>query len=78
MTVLESPHIQVSFGPEQIHAMTEAFDMVCRELGLIRRQDRATEFVALKIVDLAMTGETFQESLTARALAAFHANQRNT
>ena len=38
------------------------------------RKDRATEFVALKIVDLAMTGEANQESLTARALAAFHAN----
>ena len=78
MTMLDSPHIQVSFGPKQLHAMTEAFDTVCHELGLSRTMDRATEFVALKTVDLAMTGETFQESLTARALAAFHANQRNT
>ena len=78
MTMLDSPHVQVSFGPEQLHAITEAFDTVCHELGLSRTKDRATEFVALKIVGLAMTGETFRESLTARALAAFDVYQRST
>ena len=77
MTVLEFPHTQVFFQPEQLHAMTEAFHMVCRELRLSRTKDRATEFVAVKIIDLAMTGERVQESLTARALAAFDADQRN-
>jgi hypothetical protein len=78
MTVLGFPRAQVSFGPEQLDAMTQAFETVCRKLRLTRRKDRATEFVALKIVDLAMTGETNQENLTALALAAFDANQRNS
>jgi hypothetical protein len=78
MTLLEFPHTRVSFEPEQLHAMSKAFDAVCHELRLSRKTDRATEFVAQTIVDLAMTGETNHERLTARALAAFHDDQRNT
>jgi hypothetical protein len=77
MMPLVFSHKQTSFGPDQLHAMIEAFEAVRRELRLARVNDRATEFVALKIVDLAMTGETDQENLTVLALAAFHADQRN-
>jgi hypothetical protein len=49
MTLLEFPHTRVSFEPEQLHAMTEAFEAACHELRLSRKTDRATEFVALTI-----------------------------
>jgi hypothetical protein len=75
---LQFLHKQISFGPDQLQAMAEAFEAVCRELRLSRVNDRATEFVALKIVDLARAGERDQTNLTALALAAFHADQRNT
>jgi hypothetical protein len=77
MTPLKLTHGQTRFEPEQFHAMMEAFEAVRRELRLSRTNDPATEFVALKIIDLAMTGETDQGNLTAFALAAFHADQRN-
>jgi hypothetical protein len=58
--------------------MTQAFETVRRKLRLYRTNDRATEFVALKIVDPATTAETNQENLTALALAEFRADRRTT
>ena len=62
----------VGFDPEQVDAMLTAFDAVCTKLRLVRgRGDQLTELVALKIVDLARTGQRSADELAAHALAEF-------
>jgi hypothetical protein len=45
------------FEPQQIGAMTAAFEAVCRSLQLADRTDPLTEIVARKVIDIAATGE---------------------
>jgi hypothetical protein len=61
-----------AFEVEHIQAMDKAFDAVCGRLELSTRTgDRASELVALKIIELVMAGERSAERLTARTLAEF-------
>jgi len=60
----------ISFDPETIEAMHSAYEQVCAELGLTLKNDRATELVALKIIDAAKAGE---RSPTAMRLSAIFA-----
>ena len=46
-----------AFGPEHIAVMTEAFEDVCRELGLAEREDPLRDIVARAIIDCAQKGE---------------------
>jgi hypothetical protein len=60
------------FFPDQIEAMHAAFVAVCGRLKLhAGTGDRATDLVAVKIVDLARGGEFDVDRLTALALAEF-------
>jgi hypothetical protein len=52
--------------------MDEAFDAVCAKLKLsVGSEDRVTELVREKIIELARAGEQDAERLTARVLAEF-------
>jgi hypothetical protein len=57
------------FTPEQIDVMHAAFEAVCRKLRL-RPSDRASEHVAVIIVDLAVTGVLTKEALISAAILA--------
>jgi hypothetical protein len=64
----------VFFNFEQVEAMHAAFVAACATLKLcVGVADRATELVALKIIDLALAGECDKDKLTALTLAEFGA-----
>jgi hypothetical protein len=46
-----------SFGPEEIEAMTTAYEAALLDLGLVNRDDPITEIVATAIVGIASMGE---------------------
>jgi len=61
-----------AFEPEHIQAMHWAFEAVCVTLQLsMGSDDKVTELVALKVIELAVTGERNADRLTARVLAEF-------
>jgi hypothetical protein len=61
-----------AFEIEHVQAMNEAFHAVCGKLELFAGTgDRASELVALKIIELANAGEKDADRLTARVLAEF-------
>jgi hypothetical protein len=61
-----------AFEVEHIQAMEKAFDAVCGRLELsTRTEDRGSELVALRIIELVMAGERNAERLTAHTLAEF-------
>lgn len=47
----------VSFGPDDLKAMSEAFTQALAELRLYDRQDAMVEMVARRIVRAALSGE---------------------
>ena len=58
MTIYRLLRNDISFGPEEIQAMHSAYEDVCKQLGLReQKNDRVTEVVALKIIEIARTGE---------------------
>jgi hypothetical protein len=57
------------FTPEQIQVMHKAFEAVCAKLRL-QPGERATDDVAVTIVDFAATGVLSLDTLTAATLAA--------
>jgi hypothetical protein len=46
-----------AFGPEQINVLVTAFEDALKVLGLVDREDPATQMVAQRIIDLAKQGE---------------------
>jgi hypothetical protein len=67
------PFLQNSaFGPNEITAMDAAFVSACAALGISERAGGLTEQVALKVVELAKTGEWDTTRLTRRVLEAFN------
>jgi hypothetical protein len=61
-----------AFEPKHIQAMDEAFDAVCVKLQLsMGSEDRMTELVGEKIIELAQAGEHDADRLAARVLAEF-------
>jgi hypothetical protein len=61
-----------AFEPAHIQAMHKAFDAVCIELQLsMASEDKLTELVGEKVIELAMAGERNVETLAARVLAEF-------
>jgi hypothetical protein len=61
-----------AFELEHIQSMQRAFEAVCVKLQLsMGSEDRLTELVGEKIIELAQAGELNAERLTARALAEF-------
>jgi hypothetical protein len=59
------------FGPDDLRAMTTAFDFALDQLGLIDRTDAATELVAKRIIAIAKQGERDPVKLCEGALSSF-------
>jgi hypothetical protein len=64
------PSGDLAFDPEHVEVMLTAFDAACAKLRL-RKGDRKTDLVALKIVDLAKAGERDTHRLFALVLREF-------
>ncbi len=61
-----------AFEIDHIQATNEAFHAVCSRLELFARTgNRASGLVAMKIIEISVTGEKDQDRLTARVLAEF-------
>jgi hypothetical protein len=56
------------FEPEEIHALTVAFDDICREMDLPVTATVAREVVAMRVIDLAREGLIDPARLKARVL----------
>jgi hypothetical protein len=65
-----------AFGPDDLEAMTAAFDEALRRLGLKDRTDKITELVASTIIAFARYGERDPRKLCEGALASL--TQRGT
>ena len=61
-----------TFEPRQIAAMTTAFEEICRELGLAKRDDPLRDLVAKAIIDCANKGEFGPIRLRECARQALH------
>jgi hypothetical protein len=61
-----------TFGPQEISAMTAAYELTLTELGIDGRADRRTETIASAIVHRASNGES-----EVRALADYAVMQLN-
>lgn len=59
------------FYPEAVQAMGVAFDDACRTLGLAHKSDRATSFVATRIIEMAGCGEHDPAQLARAVLKTF-------
>jgi hypothetical protein len=58
-----------TFGPDEIKAMTAAYENALIDLSL-DRDDRLTELIAKSIVNVTATGERDPETIKERALNA--------
>jgi hypothetical protein len=58
-----------TFGPDEIKAMTAAYENALIDLSL-DRDDRLTELIARSIVNVTATGERDPETIKERALNA--------
>jgi len=59
-----------SFGPEEIEAMTAAYEGALIDLNLVDRNDPLTELIAKAIVNITATGERDPNLITERAMNA--------
>ena len=72
----ESSHGHISliaigiFGPDEIKAMTAAYESALTDLGFTDREDPLTELIAKSIVNVTATGERDPERIKERALNA--------
>jgi hypothetical protein len=62
-----------AFGPEEIKAMTVAYEDACRVLKLVdKRDDPLTQILALKIIEIGKTGELDPIKIRDLALQGMH------
>jgi len=59
-----------AFDPDDVAALTAAFDIALGKLGLVNRDDPATLTLAERIIELAKHGERDPERLAADAMAS--------
>ena len=64
-----------TFGPEEIKAMTSAYEAALLDLGLVDRDDPITEIVATAIVSITSMGERDPTTIKDRALNALGARR---
>jgi hypothetical protein len=64
------------FAPDEIIAITTAFDGVLSELGLVDRDDAAVTMIAKRIIELAKHGERDPIRLRHYLLTEFQARCR--
>jgi hypothetical protein len=66
-----------TFGPEEIEAMTAAYEAALVDLGLVDRDDPITEIVATAIVSVSSRGERDPVVIKDRALNAIGVRRLN-
>jgi hypothetical protein len=76
MPIYELLKTQGSFEPEEVAMLGSVFEEVLQTLGLVDRQDLATEMVAKKVVELAMAGVRDPDRLKALTIQAFTQQQQ--
>ncbi|HET7850837.1 MAG TPA: hypothetical protein VFL51_17440 [Pseudolabrys sp.] len=59
---------EAAFPPDRVQAIAQAYDAVCKELLLARRDDPLTVRVAQKVIAIACTGERDAEAIAHKAL----------
>jgi hypothetical protein len=59
-----------SFGPQEIEAMSAAYENALIDLGITNRDDLVTELIAKSIVNVIATGERNPELIKERAINA--------
>lgn len=64
------------FSPEEITAITKAFEAALQGLGLVNRSDLVAETVARKIIELARTGERDPDRLCEQVLKSYGQSAR--
>lgn len=64
-----------TFGPDEIEAMTAAYEAALLDLGLVDRDDPITEIVATAIVGISDRGERDPAVIKERALNAIGARK---
>jgi len=64
-----------AFGPEQVKALTIAFDGACQTLGLVDRDDPMIETVAMAILGVAQCGARGPDQIRQRALAILRSTE---
>ncbi len=57
-----------SFGPDEIEAMTTAYESALLEINLVDRNDPLTNMVAAAILSVSATGERDPKKILERAL----------
>jgi len=60
-----------AFGPDEINAITSAFEQTLRELRLVDRRDPAVAIVARRIIEFAKGGERDPARLRESVLQSF-------
>ena len=59
-----------SFGPQEIEAMSAAYESALIDLGITNRDDLVTELIARTIVNVMATGERNPEIIRDRTINA--------
>jgi hypothetical protein len=62
-----------SFDPDQIEAMTAAYELALADMRLVSRSDPLTEMIATSIIAVTSRGERDAEKIKERALHALGA-----
>lgn len=57
-----------AFGPEEIQYVVKAYDDALSTLGLVSRDDPATRLLAMRIIEIARTGERDPLKIRGRAI----------
>jgi hypothetical protein len=76
MPIHELLKTQGSFEPEEVAMLGSVFEEVLQTLGLVDRQDLATEMVAKKLLELAKAGVRDPGRLKVLTLQAFTQQQQ--
>jgi hypothetical protein len=63
------PDDQSAFAPEETHAMSVAFDEVCRALNVAPTAARERQIIATRILDLARSGHADAAAISRRVLS---------
>ena len=66
-----------SYGPDEIKAMTAAYETALVEIGLVDRDNPFTELIANSILTIAATGERDPKKIKQRALRALGTRVRD-
>jgi hypothetical protein len=67
-----------SYGPDEIKAMTAAYETTLVEIGSVDRDDPLTELIANSILTITATGERDPEKIKERALHALRISRGGT